>query len=103
MITEAILKINPNAKVSVRGTDLDTCEIVWLENTTPISKTDIQTKITELENEYTNNAYQRNRQIEYPTITDQLDMQYHDAVNGTTTWKDKIKSIKDKYPKPSEE
>jgi len=103
MITEAILKINPNAKVTVTGTNLDTCEIVWLENTTPISKTDIQNKITELENEYTNNAYQRNRASEYPTIQEQLDLQYHDQVNGTTKWKDKIKSIKDKYPKPSEE
>ena len=96
MITEAILKINPNAKVSVRGTDLDTCEIVWLENTRPISKTDIQTKITELENEYTNNAYQRNRAKEYPSIVDQLDDIYH---NGVAGWKKTIKAIKDKYPK----
>ena len=26
-------------------------------------------------------------------------MQYWDAVNGTTTWKDKIAEIKAKYPK----
>ena len=31
MIVEAILKINPNAKVGVRGTDINTCEIEWLE------------------------------------------------------------------------
>ena len=27
MIIEAILKINPNAVVTVRGTDINTCEI----------------------------------------------------------------------------
>ena len=26
-------------------------------------------------------------------------MQYWDAINGTTTWKDKITEIKTKYPK----
>ena len=26
-------------------------------------------------------------------------MQFHDQVNGTTTWKDAIQAIKDKYPK----
>jgi len=36
----------------------------------------------------------------YPTMQEQLDMQYHDAVNGTTTWKDAVLAIKAKYPKP---
>ena len=42
MIIEAILKINPNAVVTVRGTDINTCEIEWHNGTTPISKADIQ-------------------------------------------------------------
>jgi len=37
---------------------------------------------------------------EYPSIQDQLDMQYHDLVNGTTTWKDAIQAVKDSNPKP---
>ena len=36
----------------------------------------------------------------YGSIGDQLDMQYHDSVNGTTTWKDHIAAVKEKYPKP---
>jgi hypothetical protein len=48
MIIDAILKINPNAKVTVVGSDIDTCEIQWLEGTTPISKADIEAKIAEL-------------------------------------------------------
>ena len=50
MIIETILKINPKAIVNVIGNDIDNCKIEWLENTTPISKEDIQAKITELEN-----------------------------------------------------
>jgi len=42
MIIEAILKINPNAVVTVIGSDINTCEIEWLEGTTPISKADIE-------------------------------------------------------------
>ena len=39
------------------------------------------------------------RSQEYPSREDQFDMQYHDQVNGTTTWRDAIQAIKDKYPK----
>ena len=48
MIIEAILKINPNAVVTVRGSDINTCEIEWLEGTTPVSKADIEAKMLEL-------------------------------------------------------
>ena len=34
------------------------------------------------------------------SVGDQLDMQYKDAVNGTTTWKDHVAAVKAKYPKP---
>jgi len=37
----------------------------------------------------------------YASVGDQLDMQYKDAVNGTTTWKDHVAAVKAKYPKPS--
>ena len=48
MIIEAILKINPNAEVVVRGDDINTCEIEWHNGTTPIPKADIEAKIAEL-------------------------------------------------------
>jgi hypothetical protein len=48
MIIDAILKINPSAKVTVVGSDIDTCEIHWLEGTTPIPKADIEAKMAEL-------------------------------------------------------
>jgi len=45
MIIEAILKINPNAVVTVRGTDINTCEIEWHNGTTPIPVADIQAQL----------------------------------------------------------
>lgn len=47
------------------------------------------------------NGYKVARLEEYPSIPDQLDMQYHDAVNGTTTWQDAIAQVKSDNPKPS--
>ena len=44
-------------------------------------------------------TYTHARMSEYPSLQEQQDMQYWDAVNGTTTWKDKITSIKTRYPK----
>ena len=44
--------------------------------------------------------WKEDRQIQYPSIQDQLDMQYWDAVNGTTTWKDAIAQVKADNPKP---
>ena len=49
MIIEAILKINPNAEVSVSGEDINNCEITWHNGTTPISKTDIEAQFTAVE------------------------------------------------------
>ena len=49
MIIEAIQKINPNAKVAVSGSDINNCEITWLNGTTPISKADIEAQFTAVE------------------------------------------------------
>ena len=51
MIMKAILKINPNAVVTVRGEDINTCEITWHNGTPEISKTDIEAKMAELPTE----------------------------------------------------
>ena len=44
--------------------------------------------------------YQRDRAAEYPILQDQLDMQYWDKKNGTTTWVDAIAKVKTDNPKP---
>ena len=37
----------------------------------------------------------------YGSIADQLDMQYWDSVNETSTWADHIAQVKADYPKPA--
>ena len=44
--------------------------------------------------------YALDRRASYPSIQEQLDMQYWDSVNGTTTWKDAIEAVKTEHPKP---
>ena len=67
-VIDAILKINPDAEVVVRGTDLDTCTIEWVQGTAEISKADIKTKMDELQVEYDAQDYARKRKAEYPSI-----------------------------------
>ena len=45
-------------------------------------------------------GYIQARQGAYGSVQDQLDMQYWDEVNGTTTWKDHIAKVKSDNPKP---
>jgi len=49
MIEKAILKINSNAKFTINADDIN--QITWLENTTPISKEDIEAQIPIVEQE----------------------------------------------------
>ena len=44
-------------------------------------------------------TYSEKRQAEYPSIQEQLDMQYWDKVNGTTNWEDAIAKVKADNPK----
>jgi len=96
-IIKAIKAINPNAEVFVGGHSLD--EITWHNGTTPISKADIEAKMVEVQAEYDANQYQRDRATAYPTIQEQLDMQYWDKVNGTTNWQTAIAKVKADNPK----
>ena len=98
MITKAILKIDPNAQVSVNADDIN--QITWHDgNPNNITKADIEAKMVEIQAEYDANQYQRDRATAYPTIQEQLDMQYWDNVNGTTTWEDAIAKVKADNPK----
>lgn len=92
-IIKAITAINPDAKVSITSGDIK--QIQW-HDTTPIAEADILAKQKELQAEYDANKYQRDRELAYPSIEEQLDDLYH---NGVVGWKKTIKAIKDKYPK----
>ena len=98
-IISAILAINPDAagKVSVNAEDYE--QITYGEGITPIAKSVIQAKQAELQTAYDAKQYQRDRASEYPELKEQLDMQYKDLLNGTTTWKDAVAKVKSDNPK----
>jgi len=96
-IIKSILAINPTAQVSVSANDIN--QVTWENGTTPITANEILAKQQELITEYNSNKYQRDRAKDYPSIQEQLDMQYWDKINGTNKWQQAINAVKQKYPK----
>ena len=96
-IIKSIKAINPNAEVSVNAEDIN--QITWHNGTTPIPANEILAKQQELITEYESKQYQRNRAVDYPSLTEQLDMQYWDKINGTNKWQQAINAVKQKYHK----
>jgi len=45
-------------------------------------------------------VYLDKRRVAYPSVQEQLDMLYHDMVNGTETWVQEIEKVKQQYPQP---
>ena len=71
----------------------------WLSASTQPTEAEIESAHVEWQAEYDAQEYARNRAEAYASTGDQLDMQYWDSVNDTTTWKDHIASVKDQFPK----
>jgi len=76
-------------------------------NSVSLDQTKIDAARTTLNTEAAAILYQSQRTGEagttdtiYFSLAQQLDMQYWDSVNGTTTWKDHVAAVKAKYPKP---
>jgi len=91
MIIEAILKINPNAKVTVRGDDINTCEIEWVE-TTPIPVADIEAQFpaVELDNAMADLRSKRNQLL--------IDTDFHALSDNTmsaemTTYRQELRDL----------
>ena len=64
-----------------------------------VTEKQIKDKAAELLADWESQAYARNRKAEYNALN-QLEMQFDDKKNSTTTWDDAIDAIKAKYPKP---
>lgn len=62
-----------------------------------------EAELTELEQEMATNwnvvFYKQLRSEAYPSLQEQLDLLYHDRVNGTSSWLDALAAVKAKYPK----
>ena len=95
-ILEAILKINPDAKVAVA--DNDVLKIEWLEGTIPIPQSEIDAEVIKLQAEYDAKEYQRKRKAEYPTV-EELVVALYDTGDKADI-ETKRAAVKAKYPKP---
>jgi hypothetical protein len=98
MIEKAIEQLRPNSLWVLTGNSYEQLE--WLDQSqTKPTEAEINAEVSRLQAEYDAKQYQRDRVAEYPSIQEQMDMQYWDAINGTTTWQDAINAVKTKYPK----
>ena len=95
MREEAIYNLYANV-TSTNGNDAFDID----SNQVTLDESAITTEVARLKAEYDALQYQRDRAKSFPLIGDQLDMQYHDQINGTTTWKDAIAKVKSDNPKP---
>ena len=91
---DAIVAINPNAKVIIKNEDLE--QIRWLEGTTPISKEDIETKYNELKTDYDVKAYARKRALEDPSVQDFMEAYTEKEIGGSSTKWDAYKTAYNK-------
>ena len=94
---EAIRKAYPSVVViddSTGAFDKDNNKITLVQSDIDAARTTLNTEVASIK-------YKTDRAKAFASIGDQLDMQYWDAVNGTTTWKDHVAKIKSDYPKPS--
>ena len=104
-ICSAVIKIcndkgcdSPQLSVNAEGTDRE--EITWHDNNpNKITKSQIDKEIKAMKDDYASKQYQRDRAENYASLADQMDMQYWDAKNGTTTWQDHIDKVKSDFPK----
>tara|TARA_B100001094_G_C18073671_1_gene741445 strand:+ start:894 stop:1226 length:333 start_codon:yes stop_codon:yes gene_type:complete len=91
MIIKAILKINPDAMVTVVGDNIDTCEITWHDGTTPISKDDIKAQLpTALNIALDDIRIQRNGLIK---DTDYLALSDQTLSSDMTTYRQNLRDI----------
>ena len=70
-------------------------------NTVTLEDSSVAAARTQLDEDAAKVKYKSDRASSYASIGEQLDMQYWDAVNGTTTWKDHVAKVKADNPKPS--
>jgi hypothetical protein len=93
MREQAIYNLYPNVTSTIGNGAFDNGG-----NPVSLDESAIASEVEKLQAEYDANQFQRDRT--YPSIGDQLDMQYHDQLDGTTTWKDAIAKVKSDNPKP---
>ena len=95
----AILQLKKNHNqytVKADGSGIDE----WRSSEAQPTQAELDKAWSDWKTEYDAIKYQRDREPLYPSIKEQLDLQYWDQVNGTTKWKEAIAKVKADNPKP---
>lgn len=96
-ISQAISSLRPGAQFTISNDNYSQLNWFQVNKQDKPTREEINQEIKRLQQEIDKIQYQRDREISYPPIQDQLDILYHQGYDG---WKSMITEIKNKYPKP---
>lgn len=95
-MAEAICNLRPNSTWELHRPDYSS--LVWKDETKePPSHDEVALEMAAIERQYDADEWKRNRVAEYPPVSDQLDMIFH---QGIDSWREFIQQIKTRIPKP---
>ena len=101
-IIKSILALKANAKISINGETVN--DIIWHDgNPTNITNEQILAKQAELKTAYDNNKYQRDREVQYPSLKEFAEAYTEKEINGNDTkwieYKTKYNKVRTDNPK----
>ena len=101
-IIKSIIALKADAKISINGETVN--DIIWHDgNPTNITNEQILAKQTELQTAYDNNAYQRDREVQYPSLKEFAEAYTEKEINGNDTkwieYKTKYNKVRTDNPK----
>ena len=99
-ITHALIKLYPEgAKFVQEG--IEYSGLKWVDERPKPTEKELTDKVAELQAEYDALKYSRSRANAFPSLEEQLDLQYWDKVNGTKKWQEAVAKVKADNPKPT--
>lgn len=98
-LTKAIISLYPGSQWVLNGFEYSGLEWMPSNDKPKPTQEELEAEADRLQAEWEAKQYQRDRAKAYPAITDQLDMLYHDKIDGTNTWETAVQAVKDQFPK----
>ena len=96
-VGDALIVLAPQARWAMTNDEYESVD--WMDEAIPMpSKAEVLAKVAELQADYDNMRYTRDRLYAYPSMEEQMDVLFHQGYDG---WKAMIQAVKDKYPKPT--
>ena len=97
------MKFYKDSNNNIYAYELDGSQDHLIGDKVSVTQAEVDAMNAAKEQEYLDSlSYAEKRQADYAPLAEQLDMQYHDTMNGTETWLDHIRSVKEAHPKEGE-